>query len=177
MGSSPQTTRKTEPIKQIDILKPSSESKPLFTSALMLTRNILFCFSPSACVKVGSRVWAKTEKGIFYHGVVIAIDEEVHIKLDNGKKIKHSKTEPEAFVADILPHPLEIEVGARVLARWYGRQDSYYPGIVIGVKRSYFDIKFDDGDKGCNELSEIRIMRPPEIQGELRRVLKRKKVS
>lgn len=96
---------------------------------------------------------------------MVAIDDDVHIKLDNGKKIRHNKTEPEAIVADVLPHPLEVEVGSRVLARWYGRQESYYPGIIVGVKRSYFDVKFDDGDKGCNELNEIRMMRLPEIQG------------
>ena len=92
------------------------------------------------------------------------MDEEIHVKLDNGKKIKHNSSHPECVVADAIPHVMEVEIGTRVLAKWYNRLDTYYPGTVISVRRSFFDIRFDDGDKGCNELKELRILRPKETE-------------
>jgi len=116
-----------------------------------------------ACVKVGSRVWARTEKGCFHRGVVTAMDEEIYIKLDNGKKVKHKRSHPECVVADAIPHVMEVEIGTRVLAKWYNRLDTYYPGTVIAVRRSFYDIRFDDGDKGCNELRELRILKQKDL--------------
>lgn len=112
----------------------------------------------SACVKVGSRVWTRAEKGCFLRGIVTAMDDEIHVLLDNGKKIKHKKENPECVAADAIPHVVEVEIGTRVLAKWYNRLDTYYPGTVVAVRRGFFDIRFDDGDKGCNELRELRIL-------------------
>ncbi|XP_078361963.1 uncharacterized protein LOC144646297 isoform X2 [Oculina patagonica] len=111
-----------------------------------------------ACVKVGSRVWARAEKGCFLRGVVTAMDDEIHVQLENGKKIIHKKENPECVVADAIPHIVEVEIGTRVLAKWYNRLDTYYPGTVIAIRRSFFDVRFDDGDKGCNEIRELRIL-------------------
>ena len=116
------------------------------------------CHCISACVKVGSRVWARAEKGCFLRGIVTAMDDEIHVLLDNGKKIKHKKENPECVAADAIPHVVEVEIGTRVLAKWYNRLDTYYPGTVVAVRRSFFDVRFDDGDKGCNELRELRIL-------------------
>lgn len=111
-----------------------------------------------ACVKVGSRVWARAEKGCFLRGIVTAMDDEIHVLLDNGKKIRHKKENPECVAADAIPHVVEVEIGTRVLAKWYNRLDTYYPGTVVAIRRSFFDVRFDDGDKGCNELRELRIL-------------------
>lgn len=86
------------------------------------------------------------------------MDDEIHVQLENGKKIKHKKENPECVVADAIPHIVEVEIGTRVLAKWYNRLDTYYPGTVIAIRRSFFDIRFDDGDKGCNEIRELRIL-------------------
>lgn len=88
------------------------------------------------------------------------MNDEIHVKLDNGKKIRHKRSHPECIVADVIPHAMEVEIGTRVLAKWYNRLDTFYPGTVIAVRRSLFDIRFDDGDKGCNELRELRILGP-----------------
>ncbi|XP_068678463.1 uncharacterized protein [Montipora foliosa] len=117
-----------------------------------------------ACVKVGSRVWARAEKDCFLRGVVTQMDEDIHVKLENGKKVKHKRTHPECVVADAIPHVMEVEVGSRVLAKWYNRLDTYYPGTVVAIRRSFFDIRFDDGDKGCNELRELRILRQKDLE-------------
>lgn len=86
------------------------------------------------------------------------MDDEIHVLLDNGKKIKHKKENPECVAADAIPHIVEVEIGTRVLAKWYNRLDTYYPGTVVAIRRSFFDVRFDDGDKGCNELRELRIL-------------------
>ena len=91
------------------------------------------------------------------------MDEEIYIKLDNGKKVKHKRSHPECVVADAIPHVMEVEIGTRVLAKWYNRLDTYYPGTVIAVRRSFYDIRFDDGDKGCNELRELRILKQKDL--------------
>lgn len=88
------------------------------------------------------------------------MNDEIHVKLDNGKKIRHKRSHPECVVADVIPHAMEVEIGTRVLAKWYNRLDTFYPGTVVAVRRSLFDIRFDDGDKGCNELRELRILGP-----------------
>ena len=88
------------------------------------------------------------------------MNEEIHVKLDNGKKIRHKRSHAECIVADVIPHAMEVEIGTRVLAKWYNRLDTFYPGTVVAVRRSLFDIRFDDGDKGCNELRELRILGP-----------------
>ncbi|XP_032228098.1 uncharacterized protein LOC116611715 isoform X2 [Nematostella vectensis] len=119
-----------------------------------------------ACVKIGSRVWAKAEKGCYLRGIVVAVDDDVHVKLENGSRVKHKKSPTEvAFVPDIIPHPLEIEVGTRVLARWFNRLDTYYPAIVTGIRRTYYDVRYDDGDKGSNVIAEIRLLKLPEVEG------------
>ncbi|XP_058959697.1 uncharacterized protein [Pocillopora verrucosa] len=115
-----------------------------------------------ACVKEGSRVWARAEKGCFQRGVVTAMDDDIHVQLENGKKIRHKKEHPECVVPDAVPHVREVDIGTRVLARWYNRLDTCYPGTVTAIRRSFFDIIFDDGDKGINELRELRILRKTE---------------
>ena len=127
---------------------------------LTITSDTFPCFS--ACVKVGSRVWARAEKGCFLRGVVTAMDDEIHVQLENGKKIRHKKEHPESVVADAIPHVMEVEIGTRVLAKWCNRLDTYYPGTVTAVRRSFFDVRFDDGDKGINELRELRILKKRE---------------
>ena len=109
---------------------------------------------------MGSRVWARAEKGCFFRGIVTEMNDEIHVKLDNGKKIRHKRSHAECIVADVIPHAMEVEIGTRVLAKWYNRLDTFYPGTVVAVRRSLFDIRFDDGDKGCNELRELRILGP-----------------
>ena len=119
----------------------------------------------SACVHVGSRVWARAEKGCFLRGIVTQMDtEDIYIKLENGRKIKHKRTHPECIVADAVPHTMEVEIGTRVLAKWYNRLDTYYPGTVVAIRRSFFDVRFDDGDRGCNELRELRILRQKDLE-------------
>lgn len=119
----------------------------------------------SACVHVGSRVWARAEKGCFLRGIVTQMDtEDIYIKLENGRKIKHKRTHPECVVADAVPHTMEVEIGTRVLAKWYNRLDTYYPGTVVAIRRSFFDVRFDDGDRGCNELRELRILRQKDLE-------------
>lgn len=95
----------------------------------------------------------------------------VHIQLENGSKVSHKKLHPDtslecSYVPDIIPHPLEIDVGSRVLARWFNRLDSYYPATVTAVRRTYFNVKYDDGDKGSNNINEIRLLRQPEVEGK-----------
>ena len=92
------------------------------------------------------------------------MDEDIHIKLENGRNIRHKRSHPECVVADAIPHVLEVEIGTRVLAKWYNRLDTYYPGTVVAIRRSFFDIRFDDGDKGCNELRELRILKQQELE-------------
>lgn len=88
------------------------------------------------------------------------MNDEIHVKLDNGKKIRHKRSHAECIVADVIPHAMEVEIGTRVLAKWYNRLDTFYPGTVVAVRRSLFEIQFDDGDKGCIELRELRILGP-----------------
>ena len=109
-------------------------------------------------------MWARADKDCFLRGVVTQMDEDIHVKLENGKKVKHKRTHPECVVADAIPHVMEVEVGSRVLAKWYNRLDTYYPGTVVAIRRSFFDIRFDDGDKGCNELRELRILRQKDLE-------------
>ncbi|XP_031571579.1 uncharacterized protein LOC116305738 isoform X5 [Actinia tenebrosa] len=121
-----------------------------------------------ACVKIGSRVWARIEKGCFLRGTVIAVDDLVHIELENGNRVKHKKITTEgdcAYVPDIVPHSLEIDIGTRVLARWFNRHDSYYPATVTAIRRNLFSVRYDDGDKGTNNINEIRILKQPEVEG------------
>ncbi|XP_029194545.2 uncharacterized protein LOC114960355 isoform X4 [Acropora millepora] len=125
-----------------------------------------------ACVHVGSRVWARAEKGCFLRGIVTQMDtEDIYIKLENGRKIKHKRTHPECVVADAVPHTMEVEIGTRVLAKWYNRLDTYYPGTVVAIRRSFFDVRFDDGDRGCNELRELRILRQKDLEEDARKAL------
>ena len=109
-------------------------------------------------------MWARAEKGCFQRGIVTTMDEDIHIKLENGKKIRHKRSHPECVVADAIPNVMEVEIGTRVLAKWYNRLDTYYPGTVVAIRRSFFDIRFDDGDKGCNELRELRILKQKELE-------------
>ena len=104
-----------------------------------------------------------------------AMDDDIHVQLENGKKIRHKKEHPECVVPDAVPHVREVDIGTRVLARWYNRLDTCYPGTVTAIRRSFFDIIFDDGDKGINELRELRILRKTEgEEGELRQPQKHK---
>ena len=103
------------------------------------------------------------------------MDDDIHVQLENGKKIRHKKEHPECVVPDAVPHVREVDIGTRVLARWYNRLDTCYPGTVTAIRRSFFDIIFDDGDKGINELRELRILRKTEgEEGELRQPQKHK---
>ena len=56
-------------------------------------------------------MWVKVEVGGYLRGRIFKLDEEVHVELeDNGKKIKHHRKTPEAFVPDVIPRSHEIEV-------------------------------------------------------------------
>ena len=94
------------------------------------------------------------------------INDYIHIKLENGKTIHHRRDSPESFVADVLPHVSEVGLGSRVLGKWYKRHATFYPGTVTAVKGNYYDVLYDDGDKSCNQLTEIRVLKQPQIQGE-----------
>ena len=118
----------------------------------------------AACIEDGSRVWARVERGCFLRGVVTGMDEEIHVKLENGKKVRHKRTQPECVAADTIPQLLEIEIGTRVLAKWGNRLDTYYPGTVIAIRENVFDIRFDDGDQGSNEMGELRILAQVQLE-------------
>lgn len=85
------------------------------------------------------------------------MDEDIYVKFENGKKVKYKRIYFECVVVDVILYVMEVEVGSRVLVKWYNCLDMYYFGIVVVICWSFFDIWFDDGDKGCNELRELRI--------------------
>ena len=119
-----------------------------------------------ACVRVGCRVWARVEKNCFTKGIVTVVSDYVQIKLESGKKIQHKRDSVESFVPDFVPHITEVHIGSRVLAKWCNRLETFYSGTVTAVRGGYFEIRYDDGDRGYNELTEIRLLKQPEIQSE-----------
>ena len=46
-------------------------------------------------------------------------------------------------------------LGDRVLALWPGDMKWWYPGVVVGVEGSRFELQFDDGDRSMVSASEI----------------------
>jgi len=46
-------------------------------------------------------------------------------------------------------------VGDRLLARWAGEADWFYPGVVVGESGNALEVHFDDGDRGKVSPSEV----------------------
>lgn len=124
---------------------------------LILFILLIKCYCILVCVKVGLWVWVRVEKGCFFCGIVIVMDDEIYVLFDNGKKIRYKKENLECVVVDVIFYVVEVEIGMRVLVKWYNCLDIYYFGIVVVIWWSFFDVRFDDGDKGCNEFRELRI--------------------
>lgn len=61
------------------------------------------------------------------------------------------------------------QIGDRVLARWPGERQWWYPGVICEVEESRYVVQFDDGDRSAVFPFEVRsIELPPRTTVQVR---------
>ena len=116
-------------------------------------------------IRVGSRVWGRALNGDYYKGLVTGLGDMVHIKFDNGDSIAHDRGDPDCVVFDKDPDPQDIEVGTRVIAHWPSI-GAYMAGTVIEINGNKYHVEYYDGDKKHNQISQLRVLKPPVYFGK-----------
>jgi len=112
--------------------------------------------------KVGARVFARWNNGLYYRGFVTkATSTNVFITYDDGDTITLLKSDRTAVILDKLPCYSHVKPGQRVIGYWPGRT-RYYPGVVESKgstgSNNYYHVKFDDGDQRMEDFNQIRLI-------------------
>jgi hypothetical protein len=95
----------------------------------------------------GDRLLARWFDGFWYPGIILAVQgKRLHVLFDDNDQADLTWDEV---------HPLDLEVGARVFARWQGGP-FYYPGEIIKKKDERIFIQYEDGRQ---EWSSVRLVR------------------
>lgn len=92
------------------------------------------------------------------------LGEKVHIKFDNEETVAHERDAKDCVVFDMNPNPEDIEINMRVIAHWSSIV-AYLSGTVIKIEGQKYYVHYDDGDKGWNNIRQIRILKPPTYFG------------
>ena len=89
---------------------------------------------------------------------------------DDGDKVSHDSSDVSAVIIDMVPNPVQVPVGSRVIAAWEDKP-MYYKGKVVEVDQSIFYaprycVKYDDGDKGWQTFTNVRLLPMRVDEGE-----------
>ena len=124
----------------------------------MVSNRLVGCSIILFLIVVGARVFARWSNGLYYKGFVSKSNRwTVSINYDDGDKITLAKSDKAAVILDKIPKNRLVKIGQNVIGYWPGRV-RYYPGHISGscdYGKKYF-LKFNDGDKRCQAIYEIR---------------------
>lgn len=110
---------------------------------------------------VGQKVYARWTNYKYYPGHVknVGPDDVISVLFDDGDTRSYYVTDNNGVILDVAPNTDSVTLYTRVIAFWPGTV-RYYSATVtkIDEEGGRYYVKYDDGDEGWVDLSQMRIL-------------------
>ena len=110
---------------------------------------------------VGQKVYARWTNYKYYPGHVknVGPDDVISVLFDDGDTRSYYVTDNNGVILDVAPNTDSVTLYTRVIAFWPGTL-RYYSATVTNIDEEggRYYVKYDDGDEGSVDLSQMRIL-------------------